>query len=266
MRIKLLILGIVVALVATLVVPLAVSASPPGITITGSLTATTPPSYTTPLYVGDTSMGGTATPGANITVTVNGTPYYAIANAITGNWTVSIPALTSGATVSVTAQASHDVNSTPVTTAVAVDFASLTVPSGFVWTSNGGAFEVGTNTGSAATAGTVTSGNDSWTLSVADNNTSVPVTEGYMTSGGGYTVPLGSPIQVGMTAGTVGTISNYQGEIQNNPVGSNPNYGLYQGQGTVTDSIPLCASQVASANDAAGSYSITLNYTLSPGD
>ncbi len=105
MKKKLFIMGMVVALVAVLVVPLAVSASPPSVVISGSLTATTPPSYTTPLYDGATSVSGTSTPGAAITVTVNGTPYNTTADG-SGNWTVSpiSPAMSTGNTISVIAQ------------------------------------------------------------------------------------------------------------------------------------------------------------------
>ena len=269
MKKRLLILGIVVALVAVLVVPMAVSAAGPTTTgtlsIPGTVTATTAPIITTPIYAGSTSVSGTAPAGSTITVTIPGvvgSPFTTTATG--GTWSITVPApgLAPGASISVTAQLSPNVTSTPVSYTVPAATASLTVPSGFAW--NGGTYVnsttlgVGYNKGSATAGSVVSAGNNTWTLSVADTNQSTYT--GHMTTGGPpATGDLAAAIQVDMspiiTDTTDDTISHYASELAGT--------GGY-GQGIGTFNIPFNAGQTLAASDPAGSYSITINYVLAP--
>ena len=281
MRKKILILGIVVALVAALVVPMAVSAAVPtttGIQVTGIVMKTGSPIITQP-YGSDTSISGTAAhdgTGANISVTVttgtagsgpaNGT-YTTIANVTTGAWSVSLGsnALVSGNAISVIAQLNPDVNSSAATTTVGANTATLTPPSNFGWgDAPSSALVVGDNKGSAATQGSVVSAGDPWNLNVQDSNTSTVNTEGFMTSGGGYTLPLADEIQFDIAAisssNSTDTIANYVSKLAGT---SNPAGNVY-GQATGTFTIPLYGFQEVLVNDGPGSYTITLNYILSP--
>ena len=187
-----------------------------------------------------------------------------------GAWTVSgiSPALAMGDTLYAIAQLDPDVNSSHTATAtVKADFANLAVPTSFAWSGgnyvDSSTLGVGTDTGTT-TAGAVTSGGATWTLAVSDGKTN---NNGYMTVSGIDDVSatkLAAAIEVGYTAGTVDTIANYQGEIQNLTV--NPNYGPPSAsfQGQASDSIPLFTRQAVAATDVPGAYSITLNYTISP--
>jgi len=283
MRKKILILGIVVALVAALVVPMAVSAAVPtttGIQVTGIVMKTGSPIITQP-YGSDTSISGTAAhdgAGANISVTVttgtagsgpaNGT-YITIADVTSGAWSVSLGpnALVSGNAISVIAQLNPEVNSSAATTTVGANTATLTPPSNFGWgVTPSSALAVGANKGSAATQGSVVSAGDSWNLNVLDSNTSNVNTEGFMTSGGGYTLPLADAIQFDIAAITTlggvsgDNIANYVRELAGT---SNPAGNVY-GQATGTFTIPLYGFQEVLVNDGPGSYTITLNYILSP--
>ena len=281
MRKKILILGIVVALVAALVVPMAVSAAVPtttGIQVTGIVMKTGSPIITQP-YGSDTSISGTAAhdgAGANISVTVttgtagsgpaNGT-YITIADVTSGAWSVSLGpnALVSGNAISVIAQLNPDVNSSAATTTVGANTATLTPPSNFGWgVTPSSALAVGANKGSAATQGSVVSAGDSWNLNVLDSNTSNVNTEGFMTSGGGYTLPLADEIQFDIAAisssNSTDTIANYVSKL----VGTSNPAGNVYGQATGTFTIPLYGFQEVLVNDGPGSYTITLNYILSP--
>jgi len=281
MRKKILILGIVVALVAALVVPMAVSAAVPtttGIQVTGIVMKTGSPIITQP-YGSDTSISGTAAhdgAGANISVTVttgtagsgpaNGT-YITIADVTSGAWSVSLGpnALVSGNAISVIAQLNPDVNSSAATTTVGANTATLTPPSNFGWgVTPSSALVVGANKGSAATQGSVVSAGDSWNLNVLDSNTSNVNTEGFMTSGGGYTLPLADEIQFDIAAisssNSTDTIANYVSKL----VGTSNPAGNVYGQATGTFTIPLYGFQEVLVNDGPGSYTITLNYILSP--
>lgn len=115
---------------------------------------------------------------------------------------------------------------------------------------------VGDVTGNSSTPGSIDTNTSGWTLSVADAKT---YNNGYMTVGGtdsAGAVKLGSAIQVGTTAVTVGTIAAYQTALQ-----AQAGYGVP----TSTYSIPLYVKQTVSETDQAGSYSITLTYTFTPG-
>jgi hypothetical protein len=115
-------------------------------------------------------------------------------------------------------------------------------------------FVVGTTNTGTSTAGSVeATGTAGWTLTVTDEKS---LTTGYMTIGGADDVSkrLTNPIQVGMTAGTVGTIGAYQTALTE-----------ATGYGTnTTFSIPLFLKQTIVGGDAAGSYKITLTYTATP--
>jgi hypothetical protein len=157
---KIIVLAMVLAVVAALATPMAALATTTTpVTVTGVVGQTPTPSITpTPIYPGATSISGTSVANAHITLTVNGsTQYTAIASA-GGAWTVSpiSPALAASNTISVIAQLDPDVNSSPATATVAASaIITFTVPSGFAWT---GTFTQGTNTGTAATAGSVVIG------------------------------------------------------------------------------------------------------------
>lgn len=128
--------------------------------------------------------------------------------------------------------------------------ATLTVPGTIAL----GGLVVGDNTGQA-TSGSVVANATGWTLTVADDKTN---NAGCMTIGGLddiAAVPLTNPIEVGMTAGTVSTISAYQSELAG-----------ASGYGAIgTFAIPLYANQPVIASDEPGSYSITLTFTTVPG-
>ncbi len=263
MKRKILILGIVVAMVAALVVPLAVAAdgaTTTGVVITGGVTQTATPTINTPtqIYVGATEIKGTSVASANITLTVSGTggaTYTTTADG-SGNWDVtSITALIISNGISVIAQKDPNTNSAAATATVATPFASITAPTSFSWSP---AFGVGGNTGSAATPGLITSGNDSYSLTVSDANSGTNT--GYMISSG---TPLTDLIQFYIatisSSTPADTISNYQSNLQ-----GSSGYNAYQGQGNETFSIPLYAYQYVEKTDVTGTYSITLNYTLTP--
>jgi len=273
MKKRLLILGIVVALVAALVVPMAVSAAGPPTTgtlsVPGTVTATTAPSITTPIYAGTTTVSGTAPAGSTVTVTIPGvvgSPFTTTATG-GGTWSITVPApgLVPGDSISVTAQLSPNVTSTPASYTVPAATASLTVPSGFAWIVGGSSSSinsttlgVGYNEGSATAGSVVSAGNNTWTLSVADANQSTYT--GHMTTGGPpATGDLAAAIQVDMspiiTDTTADTISHYASELAGT--------GGY-GQGIGIFNIPFNAGQTLAASDPAGSYSITINYVLAP--
>jgi len=268
MKKRLLILGIVVALVAVLVVPMAVSAAGPPTTgtlsVPGTVTASSTPTITTPIYAGATTVSGTSTAGtgAIISVSINGgTPITTTVSA-GGTWTVTVPALSPGDSISVTAQLSPDVTSTPAPYTVPAATASLTVPSAFAWTGgtkiNSTTLGVGYNEGSATAGSVVSAGNNTWTLSVADANQSTYT--GHMTTGGSpATGDLAAAIQVDMspiiTDTPDDTIPHYASELA-----GSTGYG----HGIGTFNIPFNAGQTLAASDPAGSYSITINYILAP--
>jgi hypothetical protein len=115
-------------------------------------------------------------------------------------------------------------------------------------------FTVGDNTGSATAGSVITSGTTSWALTVADaktNNNGKMTVNGENSSGA---IKLTNAIQVGMTAPTVGAISEYQTALQG--------ASGYSDNGTF--SIPLFFKQTIVTDDTAGSYKITLTYTLTP--
>jgi uncharacterized repeat protein (TIGR02543 family) len=81
---------------------------------------TTAPTITTPIYATDTSVSGTAVPGASISLAINGgTAQMATADETTGAWTVTGLILTDGDHISVTAILSPDTLSNPATATVA---------------------------------------------------------------------------------------------------------------------------------------------------
>jgi hypothetical protein len=115
-------------------------------------------------------------------------------------------------------------------------------------------FAVGDNSGSATAGSVVTSGTNSWTLTVADAKSN---NNGKMTVGGtddAGAIKLTDPLLVGITSGSVGTISSYESALQA--------AGGYGANGTF--SIPLFFKQTIVTGDPAGSYKITLTYTLTP--
>lgn len=264
MKKKLFILGIVIALVAVLVVPMAVDASGTPVintaVISGSVTQTATPTINTStnIYAGGTSLSGTDTAtGATITVTtspVGSGPYTATVSG--GTWTVSgMTAFTSGETISVIAYLSPDTNSTAATaTVAAATIISFTPPTSFTWSP---AFGVVANTGHA-TPGSIVSGGDTWNLGVSD------ATGDYMETSG--SVALHDAIQVGYTAPSAGTAAGTVTGAYQTALDGASGYGdsspAYQGQDTF--SIPLYAYQYVEKTDVTGSYSITLNYTLTP--
>jgi uncharacterized repeat protein (TIGR02543 family) len=78
------------------------------------------PTITTPIYATDTSVSGTAVPGASVSLTINGgTAQMATADKTTGAWTVNGLTLAEGDTISVTAILSPDTLSNPATATVA---------------------------------------------------------------------------------------------------------------------------------------------------
>ena len=130
---------------------------------------------------------------------------------------------------------------------------NLTVPIWTTWSpSNGSNLTEGPNT-SVATPGAVVAAADGWTLTVSDTKTN---TNGYMTQGGADVVGanLVNEIEVGITADPVGSISQYQSDLQ-----KAPGYG-----DAGTFNIPLYISQMLAPSDRGGSYSITLTYIASP--
>ena len=127
--------------------------------------------------------------------------------------------------------------------------ATLNAPSDATFTT----FAVGENTGSA-TAGSILATGDGWTLTVADAKSN---NNGKMTVGGADdagAIKLTDPLLVGMTSGSVGTISSYQSALQA--------AGGYGANGTFN--IPLFFKQTVSAGDIAGTYKIVLMYTVTP--
>ncbi len=125
--------------------------------------------------------------------------------------------------------------------------ADLTVPTNISF----GTFAIDNNTGSA-TAGSVVANAAGWTLTVADIKTT---NTDYMTKNGSSdTVKLAQPLLVGTTVNNCGTIAAYQALLLAE--------GTYGDAGTF--SIPLYVSQVVGTGDAAGAYSITLTYTVTP--
>jgi len=274
MKKRLLILGIVVALVAALVVPMAVSAAGPTTTgtlsVPGTVTATTAPIITTPIYAGTTTVSGTAPAGSTITVTIPGvvgSPFTTTATG-GGTWSITVPALSPSDSISVTAQLSPNVTSTPASYTVPAATASLTVPSNFAWIVGGSSSSinsttlgVGYNEGSATAGSVVSAGNNTWTLSVADANQSTYT--GHMTTGAPATGDLAAAIQVDMSPIIIDTpadtIAHYASEL----AGTSTTGNVY-GQGIGTFNIPFYAGQTLAASDPAGSYSITINYVLAP--
>jgi len=93
---------------------------------TGGTPAATPtPTIATPVQAGATSVSGTAQPGAAVTLSVNGTSRPAVNAGANGAWTVSVPALSAGDSISVTAQAAGEAVS-PAQTATVVFQATKT--------------------------------------------------------------------------------------------------------------------------------------------
>jgi hypothetical protein len=124
-------------------------------------------------------------------------------------------------------------------------------PADFAW--DGGIFSITTNKGTASEGSIIT--NTTWTLTVTDTKTNH---NGYMTVNGADdadAVKLTSPIEVGMTEASCGTISDYQSELES--------IEAYGESGTFI--IPLYASQEVTQTDTPGPYSITLTYTVTPG-
>ena len=268
MKNKILALGLVLALVAVMVMPMAVSAggaTTTPVTISGDLTATATPGINTPtqIYAGATSISGTAVADATITLTVSGNVQTPPTTTATGGvWTVgSLVALQVGDVIHVTAELAPNGPSAEATATVIAHFATLTAPASFTWDTT---FGVGNNKGHATTAGSVVSGGDPWTLSVVDPKTN---NNGYMTVGGADSsgaTKLVDPIQVDTS--TIGstipadTISHYSGTAI--PLLTNYGTSPFQGQSSCT--IPLYAFQIVAGNATVGSYSLTLNYVLSP--
>jgi hypothetical protein len=128
--------------------------------------------------------------------------------------------------------------------------ATLNAPSGATFAT----FTVGVNTGSALTPGTVDASGPGWTLTVEDTKLN---NKGKMTVGGedgSGAIKLTDPILVGMTSGSVSTISSYQSALQ-----AASGYGT-----TGSFSMPLHFEQIITAGDKAGIYKITLVYTVTP--
>lgn len=204
-------------------------------------------------------MSGTSVSGASIVLNVytdsgKGTklsgPYPVTASGT--NWTVSSisPVLAGGNYIDVTAQLDPNGVSADANATVTATSATLNVPSAFGWSVT---FQVGPNTGSA-TDGSVVSVGDTWTLTVADANQSTGT--GYMMKG---STQLANPIQVDKAAisgDTPGdTIANYNTELS----------GITgYGQATGTYVLPLHVRQKVVSTDIGGTYSITLNYTITP--
>jgi hypothetical protein len=230
-----------------------------GTQIQGNLEpVTATPTIYTPIYTNQTSISGTAVAGSSVVLTINSTPLTAVTADPSGFWIVNGLTLTSdaGDTVSATALATGDTISAAATTTVtATPSVVLNAPPGFSLTnaSTPGEFTLGTNTGHS-TGGSVVSTNDTWTLTVQDQNQGTFT--GHMVSGAS---DLSTPIEVDVTSSLSGgsTISNYQ-----NLLSTLTNYG--EANGTFT--IPLYASQTVMGTDTPGIYGITLAYTIAPGE
>ncbi|APV44454.1 hypothetical protein Dform_01120 [Dehalogenimonas formicexedens] len=136
---------------------------------------------------------------------------------------------------------------TTVISGTIANTAVLTAPSNITFTN----FVVGTNTGSSTTPGSVVANASGWSLEVTDAKVE---SKGYMTRADGNN--LSALIQVGMTSGSVTTISLYQAQLV-----ADTAHG-YGAAGTFT--IPLYVSQLVGTGDLPGAYSITLTYTATP--
>lgn len=245
---KILFLVMVLAVIAAIASPLSVLASGNTV-INGTVIATaTPVISTNPIYTTTTTISGTAVANANISLTNNGGAASVTTADSSGNWIISSLSLTVGS-ISVTAQANPNVVSAAATATVTAASVTLTAPTAFTWST----FVVGANAGSATLGTVVSSGAKSWTLSVADANNGI--NSGYMLNG---STKLTDAIQVGLTppsAGTTtGTIAAYALALT-----GSTGYGT-----SASFNIPLYANQTIETTDAPGSYSITLNYTLTP--
>ena len=93
----------------------------------GTPTPTPTPTIVTPVPAGVTSVSGTAQPGASIILSVNGTSRPAVNAGASGAWTVSVPALSAGDSISVTAQAAGETVS-PAQTATVVQATQTPIP------------------------------------------------------------------------------------------------------------------------------------------
>jgi len=216
------------------------------------VTATaTPVITTTPIYTTTTTVSGTNEVNAAVYFTYNGgAAVLATANDST-HWSVTGLTLSTAGTnlISVIAQAGTEVDSAPALASVTAASVTLTAPTAFMWSS----FVVGTNAGSATPGTVVSSGAKSWTLGVADADTGT--NSGYMVNG---TTKLTDAIQVGLTAPAAGTTTGTIAAYALALTGST-GYGT-----SASFDIPLYANQTIETTDAPGSYSITLNYTLTP--
>ena len=128
--------------------------------------------------------------------------------------------------------------------------ATLTAPGNIAFNT----FAIGTN-GPYSSTGSVVANAGNWTLTVADtkgNNT------GHMTIGGvdsAVATKLAAPLTVCNTdVGTFGSIPAYQTILQS--------WAGYGQAGTFN--IGLYVKQIVAADDAGGSYKITLTYTATP--
>jgi alpha-tubulin suppressor-like RCC1 family protein len=102
-----------------------------------SASQTPAPAIATPVYAGASSVSGTATPGASVMLSVNGTAQPAVTADTNGNWTVNVPVLSAGATISVTGLASGLSVSYPSTTTVAAVTVSAVTNPGGIFVANG---------------------------------------------------------------------------------------------------------------------------------
>jgi hypothetical protein len=119
---------------------------------------------------------------------------------------------------------------------------------------NSGTLQVGDNAGNSS--GSVKSGLASWVLSVEDANQGTNTGHMIVVGNTDKTIALASPLNLCTTSdGAFGTIAAYQTLFR----GSSG----YATKGTWT--LPLFANQAVAGTDLNGSYSITLNWTVTPG-
>lgn len=138
--------------------------------------------------------------------------------------------------------------STDITGSITVTL-TLTAPGNITL----GELALGQNVGIAA-PGSVVSNRAGWTLSVVDSKIN---NNGYMTVGGEDSpsaVKLAGPLAYDIMGQWAGSVITYQSSFE-----------FLSGYGQVgTCSIPLKVEQNVVGSDAAGSYKITLTYTVTP--
>jgi hypothetical protein len=87
-------------------------------TVQADSVQTPTPAITTPIYAGATSVSGTSADSASISLTVNNGAVQTVTAGSSGNWTVTVPALNTNGTISVTALVAGDTVSQAATATV----------------------------------------------------------------------------------------------------------------------------------------------------